>query len=341
MTPTFAPGLGSSTLRIALLTALTLCASVPSDAFAQGKSDAAFRQLVPEDAELEVLADRFQWAEGPAWRASDGYLLFTDVPQNTIYRWDDGNGLTVFMRPSGYMWDDPPGGEMGANGLAFDRFNRLVMADHGNRVVARLDDATFSKSVVAESFQGDRLNSPNDIAIHSSGDIYFTDPPYGLEGLHNSPHKELDFAGVYRVDSSGTVTLLTSELEFPNGIAFSPDEEVLYVANSDPNRAIWMAYPVEEDGSLGEGEVLLDATSMVGSDRPGLPDGMAIDNHGNLFATGPGGVLVITPGGQHLGTIETGRPTANCTFGDDGRSLFITADSRLLRIRVGTLGAGF
>ena len=183
---------------------------------------------------------------------------------------------------------------------------------------------------VATRWEGKRFNSPNDAIFRSNGDLYFTDPPYGLTGKMGDPEKEIDFQGVYRVTPSGEVTLLTSEMSRPNGIAFSPDERTLYVANSDPERAVWMAFPVLEDGTLGEGRVLFDATHLV-PDLPGLPDGLAVDVEGHLFATGPGGVLVLAPDGQFLGTILTGRPTSNCTFGGDGRTLYVTADESLLR----------
>jgi gluconolactonase len=303
--------------------------------------DADFHRLVPRNAQIEQLAEGFAWSEGPIWRASGGYLLFTDIPNNTIYQWSEADGLSVFLRPAGYVWADPPGRELGSNGLAFDADDRLVVADHGNRQIARLDESNFTKTPLAERYQGRRLNSPNDLVFHSNGDIYFTDPPYGLAGLHESPLKELEFAGVYRLTPGGELTLLTSELRFPNGIAFSPDERTLYVANSDPQRAIWMAYDVAPDGSIGNGRVLFDATPLVGEARPGLPDGIAVDRAGNLFATGPGGVLVITPEGRHLGTIVTGAATANCKFGDDGSALYMTAHRNLLRIRLNTTGVGF
>jgi gluconolactonase len=298
----------------------------------------AFDRLVPPDARIERLAGGFRWSEGPIWRQSGGYLLFTDIPANTIHRWSEAEGLDVFLRPAGYTRPDPPGRELGSNGLAFDAEDRLVMADHGNREISRLDEDNFTKTTLADRYGGRRLNSPNDLVIRSNGDIYFTDPPYGLQGLHDSPLKELDFAGVYRLTPAGEVTLLTRGLRFPNGIAFSPDERTLYVANSDPERAIWMAYDVRGDGGIANGRVLFDATSLVGRERPGLPDGIAVDREGNLFATGPGGVLVITPEGRHLGTIVTGAATANCKFGDDGHTLYMTAHQNLLRVRLNTAG---
>ena len=303
--------------------------------------DPALDALVPANARVEQLADGFDWSEGPVWRRSGGYLLFSDVPRNTIYRWREGEGLTVFLRPAGYTAPDPPGRELGSNGLTLDPQGRLVMADHGNRVVARLDESNYTKTTLADRYEGKRLNSPNDLVYRSNGDLYFTDPPYGLKGLQDDPAKELPFSGVYRRSAAGELTLLTQELRFPNGIALSPDERTLYVANSDPDRAIWMAYDVQPDGTVGRGRVLFDATPLVRQGRKGLPDGLRVDAKGNLFATGPGGVLVITPDGRHLGTIATPQATANCAFGDDGSTLYMTSHMRLLRVRLTTTGAGF
>lgn len=301
-------------------------------------AEPAFNALVPAGTPIEHLADGLDWSEGPAWHP-DGFLVFSDVPQNTIYRWDESGGLRVWLRPSGHAGSDAPGREMGSNGLAFDADGRLLIADHGNRQVARLEDG-WMKTPLATHYDGQRFNSPNDLAVHSSGALFFTDPPYGLAGLDDDPAKELDVNGVYRLDPDGSVALLVDSLTFPNGVALSPDERTLYVAVSDPERARYLAYDLE-DGAVGAGRVLFDATSLVGPERPGLPDGMAVDQEGNLFATGPGGVLVLTPDGQHLGTIETGRPTANCAFGDDGATLYMTADGDLLRVRTDAVGLGF
>jgi gluconolactonase len=311
--------------------------------------DPALDALVPPDAQLQVIAEGFDWIEGPVWVPQDGgFLLFSDLPPNTIFRWDANSGSRAYLKPSGYTTDAPRGGEVGSNGLALDRQGRLLLCQHGDRRVARLDapwsDPEPRYVTVADRYDGRRFNSPNDVAVHSSGAIYFTDPPYGLDGYQADetqiPGKEIPFQGVYRVTPDGAVTLLTKELKRPNGIAFSPDEKTLYVSNSYEPHAVWMAYPVQPDGLLGPGRVLLDATDMVGK-QPGLPDGMALDEHGNLFAAGPGGVWIITPEGKHLGTLNTTQATGNCTFGEDGHTLFITADGYLLRVRLATKGLGF
>jgi gluconolactonase len=293
--------------------------------------------LVAPGTEIELLAEGFDWAEGPVWIPDGEYLLFSDVPVNRIYLWQEGAGHRVWLEPSGYTGEVPRGGEPGSNGLLLDASGRLLLCQHGDRRVASLANPLAVPepifATVADHFEGRRFNSPNDLALHSGGAIYFTDPPYGLTEGPGDPNREIDFAGVYRVDRTGQVSLLTSELSRPNGIAFSPDERTLYVANSDPDRAIWMAWVVQPDGTLAVGRVFFDATPWV-PERPGLPDGMVIDREGNLFASGPGGVLVFTPEGEHLGTIRTTQATANCTFGEGGRTLFITADSYLLRLRL-------
>jgi gluconolactonase len=299
--------------------------------------DAAIDELIPADAVIEVVAEGFDWAEGPLWVAQGGYVLFSDVPNNRIYRWREGEGHAVWLEPSGYTGEVPSAGEPGSNGLLFDDVGRLLLCQHGDRRVARLQaplGAPVANFVtVADRFDGMRFNSPNDAVLHSSGAIYFTDPPYGLAGGPEDPAREMDFTGVFRIDPDGSVSLLTADLSRPNGLAFSRDETVLYVANSDAERAVWMAFEVLAGGDLGAGRVFFDATEWVGR-RPGLPDGLKVDAQGHLFATGPGGVLVLHPDGRHLGTIATGKPTANCAFDDGGRNLYITADDSLLRVRL-------
>jgi gluconolactonase len=303
--------------------------------------DPSFDALVPRDARIEKLAEGFQWSEGPVWRKSGGYLLFSDIPANTIYRWKEGEGISVFLRPAGYSGPTPFGRELGSNGLTFDAHDKLVMADHGNRQIARLNDSLFTKTTLADRWEGQRLNSPNDLVFHPNGDLYFTDPPYGLDGVNDSKAKELPFNGVYRLEPNGKLTLLTKDLAFPNGIGISPDGRTLYVAVSDGAKPLWMAYDIQPDGSIARGRVFFDPAPLVGQGRVGAPDGLKVDRNGNLFATGPGGVLVFSPTGKHLGTIMTGERTANVAFGDDGSTLYMTADHKLLRIKLSTKGLGF
>jgi gluconolactonase len=303
--------------------------------------DPSIDTLVSPDAAVEVLGSGFAWSEGPVWRRDAGYLLFSDIPNNTIYRWRQGEGLSVFLRPSGCTGDDPFGAELGCNALTLDRQGRLVIADQGNRRVARLNEKGFTKTVLADRYEGRRLNSPNDLVYRSNGDLYFTDPPYGLEGKDADPRKELKFNGVYRLDSRGKLTLVIPDLSYPNGLAFSPDEKILYVQVSDPRNAVWMAYDVLADGTVARGRVFFDAGALVRSGKQGLPDGMKVDRNGNIFGGGPGGVLVISPDGRHLGTIVTGQVTSNCAFGDDGSTLYMTANHYVMRVRLKTRGVGF
>jgi gluconolactonase len=298
--------------------------------------DPEFDKLIAPDAKIEKLAEGFDWSEGPVWIRSGGYLLFSDVPTNAVYKWKEGEGVKPFLKPSGYTGSKSRGGEPGSNGLTVDSEGRLVLCQHGDRRVSRLEKDRQIK-VLAEYYQMRRFNSPNDLTFKSNGDLYFTDPPYGLEGLNNDPNKELTFNGVYRLKPNGEITLLQQHLSFPNGIAFSPDEKVLYVAISDTNRPVIMAFDVKTDGTVANERVFFDAKSLLPGHK-GLPDGMKVDNSGNLFATGPGGVLVISPQGRHLGTINTGEATANCAWGEDGTVLYITADMYLCRIKTKTKG---
>ena len=328
----------SVVLALVASNALTARAETPKTIGSIERIDPAFDKLVPADAAIEVLADGFEWSEGPVWLPQEGCLLFSDIPHNRINKWDPKSGITVFMKNSGYTGREQfTGIEPGSNGLVLDGEGRLHMCCHGDRAIKRVE-ADGKVTVLADKYEGKRLNSPNDLAFKSNGDLYFTDPPYGLPERENDPARELDWFGVYRLTKDGQLELLTKEMTRPNGIAFSPDEKFLYVAQSDPKAAVVMKYPVKEDGTLGAGKVFFDATQSVGQQK-GLPDGMAIDAAGNVWATGPGGVLVFSPEGKLLGKLLTGEATANCTFGDDG-NLYITADMYLCRVKTNAPGAG-
>jgi gluconolactonase len=302
--------------------------------------DPAADRLLPQDAKIEVLADGFEWSEGPVWVGRENCLLFSDIPRNQIVRWSAADGISVFLNSSGYTGQSEfSGREPGTNGLMLDADGHLIMCCHGDRAICRLEPDQ-SRKVLADRYAGRRFNSPNDLVIHSNGDIYFTDPAYGLPKGFEDPAREVDWCGVYKLSPDGKVSLLTKEMTRPNGIGLSPDEKTLYVAQSDPTAAIWKAFPLREDGQLGPGRVLNDVTKWVGK-RPGLPDGLVVDIAGNLWATGPGGVLVMDPKGKLLGILHTGQATANCTFGEDGSTLFITADMYLCRVRTKTVGVGF
>jgi gluconolactonase len=303
------------------------------------RADSRIDRLIPAGARLEVLASGFDWSEGPVWIPDGQYLLFSDIPRNSVMKWKEGEGASLFLKPAGYTGATDYGREPGSNGLLLDSQGRLVSCEHGDRRVSVMTK-NGGKRTLVDNYQDKRLNSPNDGVYKSNGDLYFTDPPYGLPKRWDDPRRELDFCGVYRLSRSGELTLLTKEMTRPNGIAFSPDEKTLYVAQSDPKAAIWKAFSVKPDGTLGNGRVFFDATDKVGK-LPGLPDGLKVDRDGNLFATGPGGVYVFAPDGTMLGRISTGERTANCAWGDDGSTLYITADMYLCRIKTSTKGLGW
>lgn len=300
------------------------------------------KEEFPGEGTVTRLSLGHKWTEGPVWNRKENYLLFSDIPNNAIYKWQANKGASLFLQPAGYSGKEPfTGKEPGTNGLTYDAQGRLVMCQHGDRRVARLEADGKTITGLVDKYEGKRLNSPNDLTYHSNGDLYFTDPPYGLPKNWEDPGRELDFCGVYRLDKKGKLTLLTKEITRPNGIALSPDEKKLYVASSDPDKAIWMVYDVIADGTLANGKVFFDATAWAKEKRPGLPDGMKVDKDGNVFATGPGGVLVFAPDGTHLGSFETGVPTANVAFGDDGSTLYVTANTAVIRIKLNTKGKGF
>lgn len=304
--------------------------------------DPAFHAIVAEDARIERLTGGFTWSEGPAWIRDGQYLLFNDVPKNTLYRWSETDGLTVFLQPSGYAGaPDEALREPGANGLFAEPDGSVLLADSGNRLLARLDPATKVKTTLATHHDGRRFNSPNDVVRRDDGVIFFTDPPYGLAGLDQSPIKELPFNGVYRLDPDGKVTLLDDSLSFPNGIALSPDGRTLYVANSDPARPVWTAYTLDNVGNVQDRRLFADASDLLGDNVYGLPDGIAVAADGSVFATGPGGVIVFAADGRRLGRIETGTAVSNCTFGGNGRTLYLTSNDFIARVPVLVGGIGY
>ncbi len=293
--------------------------------------------VIPRDAKIEVIARGHDWTEGPLCIASENMLLYSDIPVNAIYSWQEGDRAKLYLKPSGYLGKNFTGAEPGSNGLILDKNGSLILCQHGERQVAKMNNLIDSPdtlfTTLINRFEGKRLNSPNDGVYKSNGDLYFTDPPYGLPKRMEDPGKELTFQGVYRLEEDGNITLLTDEFTRPNGIAFSPDEKTLYIANSDPEMAIWKAFDVLENGNIDNGRVFFDAMSMVPGEK-GLPDGLKVDNEGNIFATGPGGVLIFSPQGELLGKIQTGQATSNCAFNTDKSILYITADSYVLRVRL-------
>lgn len=299
--------------------------------------DERMNALVSPAAQLEILASGFKWSEGPLWLEDQQLLVFSDVPQNIVYSWSEKDGKGIYLEPSGYTGQEPRKGEPGSNGLALDSQGRLVLCQHGDRRIARmtaeLSNPSSSFETLAGEYQGGRFNSPNDLVYDSSGNLYFTDPPYGLEKGPDDPSRELNWNGIYRLSARGDVQLLYSGLSRPNGIGLSPDEKTLYVANSDPGKATWSSFRINADGSLGEPNVFHDATADAKS-KPGLPDGLKVDREGHIFATGPGGIYVFSPQGDLLGRVYTGEPTANLALNADGSVIYITANDKLMRLRL-------
>jgi gluconolactonase len=298
------------------------------------KMDPALDFLVPVDYRIEKLAEGLVFTEGPLWIRDGGYLLFSDVRGNALYRWAPGEGVSDFIKP---FFEGGREGGIGPNGLTLDSKGNLVICEHGDRRISRLAlPNAGERTVVVDNYQGKRLNSPNDLAYKSDGWLYFTDPPYGLTQQDEDPAKELDVNGIYRLSpDERTLELLAQGQTRPNGIAFSPLEETLYVANSDPEHKAWMAYDVKEDGTLDNARTFYDATSETAE---GLPDGLKVDKRGNLYCTGPGGVWIFASDGKHLGTIQPEEVPANVAWGDDGKSLYMTARTGLYRIRLNAEG---
>ncbi len=283
---------------------------------------------------VEKLAGEFGFTEGPVW-VQPGFLLFSDLPNNAIMRWHPQEGVSEFRKPSGCDANNaPPGAHIGSNGLTLDSEGRLIICEHGNRRVTRLEkEGTLT--VLADRYEGSRLNSPCDVVMKSDGGTYFSDPPYGLPGRDSDPAKELPFSGIYRL-FDGKLELLCDQLSRPNGMAFSPDERLLYVANSDPRERIWMRFDVSSAGTLSNGVVFHDARRAVAA---GVPDGVKVDTEGNVYCAGPGGIWIFSVDGTHIGTIEFPELPANCCFGDqNGKMLYVTARTRLYRIRVNVEG---
>ena len=300
--------------------------------------DASLDSLIATDAVVELLDVGFAWPEGPVWWQRNSCLLFSDIPRNAIYRWSEADGASIWMQPSGYTGVAYYGKEPGSNALTFDAEGRLWACEHGDRRISRLEHEGGKISVV-DSYQGKRLNSPNDLVLSADGDLYFSDPAYGLHRRYDDPRRELPFCGVYLV-RAGTreAILVNDELENPNGVAFTPDGRALLVTQSNPLQAYVMRYPIVSGGTLGTGEIVRDFTDRT-DEAPGLPDGIKVDLEGNIFTTGPGGVWVLRPDGAILGRVVTGSRVANLCWGDDGSTLYLTADDYLCRVRTRTRGA--
>ena len=301
------------------------------------RMDPALDKLVAPGAKVEKVHGDFGFVEGPVWVRSGGYLVFSDIPRNSIMKWTpDGN--VVALHTGIFPGAFPDGTLIGTNGLTLDRQGRIVAAEHGNRNVSRFEK-DGSVTVLADRYEGKRFNSPNDLVVKKNGDVYFTDPTGLLRNwpanAPGTPTQELDFNGVYRVTANGKLDLLLKDVPYPNGLAFSPDEKKLYVCNSRPDK-FWMVYDVMADGTLANGRKFFDATKIPGD---GVPDGMKVDSAGNIYSTGPPGILIFSPQAKLLGTISFPEIPANMAWGDaDGKTLYVTARTGLYRIRVKIAG---
>ena len=298
--------------------------------------DPALDSIISPDAKVEVIATGFDWSEGPVWIEPRNMLLFSDVPKNIVYKWTEKRGKEVFLTPSGYTDSAKRGGEMGSNGLTLDLAGNLVLCQHGNRQMARMN-SSFDEpkpvfASVANNYKGKKFNSPNDAVYNKEGELFFTDPPYGLEKQLEDPKKEIPFQGVYKVKQNGVVILLADSLTRPNGIAFMPDGQTLLVANSDPAKPNWYAFDVYGD-SLSRGRIFYNAANSD-TTLKGLPDGMKIDENGNVFASGPGGLWIFNKEAKLLGKIKLNDPVSNCAFSPDQKTLYITNDMNVLRLKM-------
>lgn len=294
-------------------------------------------ELINLQAEVEILGEGFDWTEGPLWIEEHQMLLFSDIPKNSIYQWSAADGIELYLKPSGYTGKQARGGETGSNGLLLDPEGNLVLCQHGDRrmavMEAPLDKPSPDFKSLAENYQGKKFNSPNDAVYRENGDLYFTDPPYGLEKNIEDQLKELPYQGVFEVNRQGEVSLLLDSLTRPNGIAFLPGEKTMIIANSDPAKPHWYAYDLDEEGMLVNGRIFYDATEASKVDR-GMPDGLKVDRQGNVYATGPGGIWIFNNDGKPMGRIKVNQLTSNCALANQEKTLFVTADNYLLKIEL-------
>ena len=297
--------------------------------------DPAMEELIDENAQIELLAEGFDWAEGPVWVDRLNGVLFSDVPNNKVYMWNEKKGLSIFIEPSGMTNYSPTNKLDGSNGLALDKNGNLILCQHGDRTIARLKKWNFKKpsfDIIVEKYEGKRLNSPNDLVFDKSGSIYFTDPPYGLKIQDDDPLKELNFNGIYRWSESKGIELLSKSMKRPNGIILSKDEKTVYVGNSDKDNNVIIAFDNDKNGLVNE-RVFFDGNKLS-KNRVGLFDGLKLHSSGIIFTTGPGGVLLLDSKGKHLGTIMPGKATANCAFDSNESYLYLTSDNVLARIKL-------
>ena len=289
--------------------------------------------LIEENTKIEILANGFEWSEGPVWSSQLNSVLFSDVPENVIYSWNEDKGLGIFTRPIGYSGEVPNLKKAGTNGLTIDADGNLIICMHGDRKIAMMEGLNIDKvTTLVSNFNDNLFNSPNDLVYDSKGNLYFTDPPYGLLGGDDDKLKEIPFNGVYKLSPNGDIEVLIKDLTRPNGISISNDEKTLYVANSDNSNAIIMEYELSEFG-VKNPKIFFDGNKLAKKDI-GLFDGLKVHPTGNVFATGPGGVLIIKENGDHIGTIRTEVRTANCAFDENFQYLYMTSDMYLTRIKL-------
>jgi gluconolactonase len=293
-------------------------------------------RFLDENTEIKVVGSGFTWTEGPLWIEDGKFLLFSDIPNNTVFKMDNDGKISEYLYPSGFMGEDFKGEEPGSNGLVLSPQGKLILMQHGERRVAgmksTLDNPKPVYEVLADRYEGKRLNSPNDGTYDEKGNLYFTDPPYGLPLQMDDPHKELDFQGVYCLKPSGELILL-DKLSRPNGIAFSPDYSKIYIAVSNPQHAVWYEYDVISEEKIANKRIFYNATTLIGKEgEQGLPDGMKMHSTGYLFATGPGGLWIFNQAGKPIARIHTGEKTSNCAFTPDEKTLFLTADDYILKV---------
>ena len=298
--------------------------------------DPEINSLIPTNAKIEILGSGYNWSEGPIWVENLNGLLFNDPPENKMYLWTEGSGVKLYLDPSGYTGYAPSSLKKGSNGMAFNTNGSIIMAHPGDRRIARFNSSFENPEpkfeTITDKYMGKRFNSPNDVVVNENNDVFFTDPPYGLKNQDNDSLKELSFNGVYKYSNNQTI-LLYKNMTRPNGLAFSKNGSELYVANSDPKKALWYVFDLNKAPPLTP-ELFFDATSLVSKEKKGLPDGLKVHSKGYVFASGPGGILIFNNSKKHIGTILTEVASSNCAFNSDESYLYMTSDNYLTRIKL-------
>lgn len=296
--------------------------------------DSVALTIIDPGASFEILAKGFNWSEGPLWVDELQALIFSDVPANKIYKWSEKDSLNIYLEPAGHSGKENKDSDKGSNGLILDHENNLLLCQHGDRRIARMDadlqNPEAKYITIVNTYQGKKFNSPNDLVMDGAGNIYFTDPPYGQPANKTG---EIKINGVFKIGPDKKVTLLIDSLNRPNGIALSTDQQTLYINQSDPKNPVLYSYEINKEGWLENGKILFDFSALAKT-AAGLPDGLKVHNSGNIFATGPGGVHIISPEGKHLAAIQTGKATANCAFDSDQKYLYTTTTNMLIRIEL-------